>query len=115
MKILSLAGEIQKDLTNSGLKLKQATATGYSIAVRNAQIYKLSNAHKCLNVARSIGDKILKNTTKKEIPYIAGAIGLLIPFPLVSPVLMGLGFLLRFCTTDIGVSKNKEKKFCTNA
>lgn len=115
MKILSLTAEIQKDLTNSGIKLKQATTTGYSIASRNAQIYKLCNAHKYLNIARSIGDKILKNTTRKEIPYIAGAIGLLIPLPLVSPVLMGLGFLFRFCTAETEMNKNQRKNFSTNA
>ena len=114
MKILSLAGEIQKDITNSGIKLKTATTSGYSIAIRNAQIYKLGYAHKYLNIARCIGDKIIKNTTCKEIPYIAGAIGLLIPFPLVSPILMGFGFLFSFCVGNKNNNKAYETKLNVN-
>jgi len=114
MKILSLTTEIQRDLTNSGTKLKQATTTGYSIAIRNAKIYKLGNTHKYLNITRSVGDKILKNTTRKELPYIAGAIGLLIPMPLVSPILMGLGFLFSFCIGKQCKNEKSENKLIAN-
>lgn len=95
MKILSVANEIKKDLETSGYKLKRATEDGYCIADRTA-IYKQGNFQRYINVTRSVGDKIIKGTTKKELPYVAGALGLLIPFPLVSPILMGLGFLFSY-------------------
>ena len=99
MKILSLANEIKSDIASSGIRLKKATTQGYSIALRTAKIYNQGSLYKYYNATRSIGDKIIKNTSKKDIPYVAGAIGLLIPFPLLSPILMGLGFLFSLNTT----------------
>ena len=103
MKILSLANEIKSDIASSGIRLKKATSEGYSIALRTAKIYNQGSLYKYYNTTRSIGDKIIKSTSKKDIPYVAGAIGLLIPFPFMSPLLMGLGFLF-----SMNTSKNKQ-------
>ncbi len=94
MKILSLANEIRNDVTTSGMKIRRATTTGYNIADRSAKIHKLGNFRRYLSISRSVGSKIIKSTTRKEIPYVAGAIGMFIPLPFACPVMMGLGFLL---------------------
>lgn len=95
MKILPLAKEIKSDISLSSIRLKQASENGYKIANRTAKIYNQSNFKKYINVTRSISNKIAKNTTVKELPYIAGAIGMLIPLPLISPICFGVGYIIR--------------------
>ena len=105
MKILLLANELKNDVSSSGTKLKKITASGYDIAKRNAIIYKLGYTHKYYNATRCISDKLIKSTTKKELPYLAGALGLLIPLPFMCPILMGLGFLIRFSNFSLNTNK----------
>ena len=96
MKILPLVKGIQTDISSSGLRLKNAASYGYNIADRTAKIYHQSGFKRYFNVTRSITSKVVAGTTTKELPYLAGAIGLLIPVPLMSPVMMAIGFLARF-------------------
>ena len=108
MKILSLANEIRNDVTTSGMKIRRATTTGYNIADRSAKIHKLGNFRRYLSISRSVGSKIIKETSRKEIPYVTGAIGMFVPFPFACPVLMGLGFLL-VGLSNLAVRKSNHK------
>lgn len=108
MKILPLVKDIKNDVTTSGIRLKQATADGYDIAIRTAQIYKLGNVKKYCNITKCIGQKVIKSTTIKEIPYVAGAVGLFIPLPLVSPLFISLGMLARITITKINMMHDKN-------
>ena len=114
MKILSVANEIKSDIKTSGTKLKKATTDGYYIADRTAKVYKQCNFHRLINITRSISDKIKKSTTKKELPYAAGALGLLIPFPLISPLFMALGFLFSYSNSKFN-NKSEQERLNKNA
>ena len=96
MKILPLVKGIQEDISSSCTRLKKVAKNGYTIADRSAHIYKLGSAGKYWNAARSISDKIIKSTSKNDIPYIAGAIGMMLPIPLSSPLFLLLGFFVRY-------------------
>ena len=98
MKILPLVKDIKSDITSSGVRIKIAAADGYSVGIRAAKIYKQNDFHKCINITRSISNKVFSGTTVKELPYIGGALGMLIPLPLFSPLLMGLGFMAKYYT-----------------
>lgn len=104
MKILPIVNSIRNDIAKSGSRLKNATKYGYSIADRTAKIYKQPYYAKYLNATRCVSNKVMHGTTKKEIPYIAGAIGAFLPLPLSCPILFGLGFILRAM-----LSKNTEE------
>ena len=109
MKILPLVKEVQNDIASSGIRLKQATTEGYKVANRTSQIYKQGNVKKLINIARSVSSKVAQGTTTKELPYLAGAIGMFIPIPFASPILMGLGFLARFSSTGASIMyKNRS-------
>lgn len=95
MKILPLVNNIRNDISASGIRIRQASKDGYSIAGRAAKIYKQPNYVRYINVTRSVSNKIIKGTTGEEIPYIAGAIGMFVPLPLTSPIFLGLGFIFR--------------------
>ena len=114
MKILPLVNSIKRDIAISGLNLKNATNDGITIASRTAQIYKQNQFTKCLNIARCVSNRLIKNTTRRELPYMAGAIGMLLPIPLSSPILLGLGFIVRFSLPDPefdnSIENNQDKK-----
>ena len=95
MKILPLVKGIQNDIASSGKLLKSASREGYQIAYRTSRIYNQNSLSKYVNVTRSIADKVLSKTTNKELAYLGGAIGLLLPVPFVAPILFGLGMLAR--------------------
>ena len=110
MKILPIVNEIRNDVSSSGIRLKIATADGYRIADRTAKIYKQNKLLKYCNVTRSVSDKVINNTTRKDLPYIAGAIGMVIPIPLMSPLLMGLGFLARYSAQGASMLYENQDK-----
>jgi len=95
MKILPLVKGIQKDITTSGSRLKGASVEGYNIANRTAKIYKQSKIKKYYNITRCVTNKVASRTTKQEIPYVAGAIGMITPIPFMSAIMFGLGYLIR--------------------
>ena len=100
MKILPLVLGIRNDICSSGVRLKNATSQGYNIADRTAKIYRQGNCKKYLNITKSVSSKIINGTTRKDLPYVAGAIGTLLPFPLMCPILMGIGFIARFALSN---------------
>ena len=95
MKILPLITGIQKDISSSGGRIKNATSDGYRIAERTSQVYNQGFIRKYINITRSVTNKVASNTTRHELPYVAGALGLFIPIPFISPLLFGLGMLAR--------------------
>ncbi len=100
MKILPLVNGIKNDINISSKRLKNATLEGYNIGSRTAKVYNQNSFRKYLNITRSVGNKVVKGTTKEELPYLAGAIGMLLPLPLMSPIMLGIGFILRFSISD---------------
>ncbi len=110
MKILPLVNNITQDVTTSGLRLKNATTYGYKIGSRAANIYKQNKIKKYINISRVVSDKVVKGTSKEELPYMAGAIGMLIPLPLASPLLLLLGFIARFSIPDTTFSNKNNNK-----
>ena len=100
MKILPLVNGIKKDMHLSEVRLKTAATDGYNIGCRTAKIYKQNRIRKYLNITRSISGKVIKGTTKDEIPYLAGALGMMLPIPLTSPIFLGLGLIIRFSIPD---------------
>ena len=95
MKILPLLTGIKKDISSSGVRLKNATSDGYKIAERTSRVYNQGFIRKYINITRSVTNKVASNTTRQEIPYVAGALGLFIPIPFLSPLLFGLAMLAR--------------------
>ena len=110
MKILPLVNGIKNDVAASGVRLKRATVSGYNVAHRTAKVYRQGKLQKYYNVTRSVSSHVIKNTTKKDLPYMAGAIGMAIPIPLVSPVLLALGFLARYATDGANIIYDSESK-----
>lgn len=110
MKILPLYEGIKNDITSSGVRLCKATADGYCVADRTARIYKQSVFKKYLSITKSIGGKVIKGTTKNELPYLAGAIGLMLPVPLMCPIMLGLGFLAKFSASGAGIIYDKMSR-----
>ena len=100
MKILPLVNTIKNDVALSGMHLRNVAHDGIKIANRTAKVYHHGNVRKYFNAARSISDKVIKNTKREDIPYIAGAIGMMLPIPLTCPLFIGLGYILRFSFPD---------------
>ena len=107
MKILPLVNTLKKDMAISSIHLKKATNDGIEVAKRTARIYRQGNVTKYINTARSISDKLIKGTNREEIPYIAAAIGFVTPIPMMSLVMMGVGYIIRFSLPD---KKDANKK-----
>jgi len=96
MKILPLVKGIQNDIASSGIRIKQASVNGYRIAQRTSKIYRQCPVIKYCNISKSVSDKVFVNTTRKELPYVLGAIGTVLPVPLMGPFMFGVGLLVRF-------------------
>lgn len=110
MKILPLVTGIKNDITSSGIRMKKASAEGYNIALRASKVYKQGSFKKYLNVTRSVTHKVLSGTTKQELPYLAGAIGLMLPIPFMCPILFGIGLLIRIPSTGADIIYDKQSK-----
>ena len=96
MKILPLVNGIKKDVASSGIRLKNSATEGYNLAARTANIYHHGILKKYYNATKCISCNIKRRTSRQDLPYMAGAIGMFIPIPLASPILLALGFLARF-------------------
>ena len=96
MKILPFTNNIKSEVVSSSLRIKRASVYGYEVANRTAQIYRQNNAKRLFNITRSVSSKVLEGTTTKELPYFACAIGIMLPIPFITPILMGIGYLARF-------------------
>ena len=95
MKILPLVKGIQNDITSTSIRLKKASLDGYFIADRTSKVYRQCFAQKYINVMRSVTSKVVEGTSKQELPYLAGAVGMLLPVPFLCPIFFCLGLLTR--------------------
>jgi hypothetical protein len=114
MKILPFTNSIKADVVSSGARIKRASVYGYKVATRTAQIYKQNDAMRMLNVARCVSSKVINGATLKELPYFGGAIGLILPIPFASVILMGIGFLARFISGGADNLYKHQNKAHTN-
>lgn len=113
MKILPIINNEKNHLINTTYKIKELSKQGYDIANRTAGIYKKNKLQKYCGITRSVANKMWKHSTINDLPYIAGALGLFVPIPLVSPIAMGMGFILKFLfphsSESIKTTKNTDK------
>lgn len=110
MKILPLVKGIQNDITSSGIALKRVSVEGYNIANRTAKVYNQGAIRRYLNITRSVTSKVVSNTSSKELPYVAGAIGLMTPIPFMGAIMFGVGLLARFSSPAAHIVYDKISK-----
>lgn len=110
MKILPLVKGIQNDITSSGVTLKRASVEGYNIANRTAKVYNQGAFRRYLNITRSVTSKVASNTSPKELPYVAGAIGMMTPIPFMGAIMFGIGLLARFSAPGAHIMYDKISK-----
>lgn len=91
MKILPIIENTGRSVKNTSQRIAKASREGYSIGLRTSKIYKQGEASTLFNVGKSVKKQVCKNASIDDLPIIAGAIGMLIPLPLASPILLGLG------------------------
>lgn len=91
MKILPLFTETCKSIKHTSKRVSRASSAGYEIGMRTSKIYKASDTATIYNITKSVGRKVAQQTTIDDLPIISGAIGMLIPIPLASPILLVLG------------------------
>lgn len=91
MKILPIIKSVGNDIKSTSKRVAIASTCGYNVAQRKSHIYKNGELVTLLNISRGVSKKIAKETTIEDLPIIAGAIGMLVPLPLASPVMLALG------------------------
>ena len=96
MKILPVAKSINTRIIDKANRIKNASSDGYKIADRTASVFKQNSVMRSLNIARSVGDKLVKTVTLNDLPYFAGAIGLFLPIPFTSPIMFVLGYIAKY-------------------
>ncbi len=95
MKILPVIQNTCSNMKKKSTRLSNASREGYQIALRTSKIHNQNNTAKFINIGKSVTKKIAKETTVDDLPIIGGAIGMLIPLPLMSPILLGVGKLIQ--------------------
>ena len=109
MKILPVINNERNHVLNASARMKEIGKTGYRIGSRTANIYGASKFQKYCGITRCVGDKLIKNITKDDLPYISAALGLLVPLPLVSPIAMVVGYILKYILPSSSDSKNNKR------
>ncbi len=93
MKIVPIIKSLQQDIITTSQRISHAGKQGRNIGARASQIHNSGNVLTFVNVSRGVTRKIAKETTINDLPIIAGAIGFLVPLPLASPIMLGLGIV----------------------
>lgn len=91
MKILPLFTETCNSIKHTSKRVSKASSTGYEIGMRTSKIYKTNDTATIYNVTKSVGRKVAQQTTIDDLPIISGAVGMLIPLPFASPILLVFG------------------------
>lgn len=91
MKVLPIIQSVGKDIRQTSVRVSKAGTLGYNIALRTSKIHQAGDLKTIYNITRSVGRKIARETTIDDLPIIAGAIGFILPIPLASPIMLGLG------------------------
>lgn len=91
MKILPIIQNTNKNIKNASIRFKNAYSEGYTNAQNYSKQHNQGKLKRAYGISKGVTKEIVKATTIDDLPYIAGAIGLMTPIPLASPVMMGLG------------------------
>lgn len=91
MKILPIFTETCKSIKHTSKRVAKASSVGYEIGLRTSKIYKSNDTATIYNVTKSVSRKIARQTTVDDLPILGGAVGMLIPVPFASPILLVLG------------------------
>lgn len=95
MKILPIVNSISKDIGSTSKRLSRASKDGYQIGLRTSQIYNQGEVSTILNISKSVGKKIKKQTNLDDLPIISGAIGMLLPIPFASVIMLAAGKIVQ--------------------
>jgi len=104
MKILQPIKTVSSDIYGTTARIARAGKNGYKIGKRSAKIYN-NRLYGTYNITKSVGKKVAKETTLENLPVVAGAIGMLIPYPLTSVIFYIAGKIIQ-----IGVKSYKTLK-----
>ena len=105
MKIMPIIKSVQQDIKTTSQRISRAGKQGRSIGARVSQIYNSGDILTFVNVSRGVTRKIAKETTIDDLPIIAGAVGFLVPIPLASPIMLGLGIVAQAAVKAIRKAK----------
>ena len=110
MKVLPIIANINKNIKNRSKELSQAGKNGYNIAKRTSQIYNQGCGRKYYNVSKSVSKQLYKEFSIDDLPLFAGAIGMFVPLPLVSPAMFMAGKIVQIAV-NFSRGKCKTKSF----
>lgn len=91
MKITPLITSVRKNMKATSTRVSNAGACGYKIGMRTSKIYNQGRISTALNVGKGVTRKVIQTSSVDDLPYVAGAIGLMTPIPFASPVMLALG------------------------
>lgn len=103
MKILQPVKSLSSEIYNTSVQISRAGKNGCKIGKRTSKIYNSNNLASAVNISRGVGKQIAKNTSIDNLPVVAGALGMLFPYPLTSVVFYCLGKL-----AQIGIKSLKK-------
>ena len=95
MKIVPIVENTFTNIKKTSTRLSNAGRNGYHIALRNSKIHKQNEATTLLNIGRCVSKNMAKETTVDDLPIIGGALGMLVPIPFLSPILLGIGKIVQ--------------------
>lgn len=105
MKILPIIKSINSDIRSTSNRVSKAGREGLNIGMRTAHIYKQGEISTILNVSKSVKRKVLKGTTIDDLPIIAGALGMFVPLPLASPLMLAAGKVIQIAVKKVRLHK----------
>lgn len=91
MKILPIIKSVGNDIKSTSKRVAEASTSGYNIALRKSRIHQNGDVITLMNIGKGVTKKVLRETTIDDLPIIAGAVGMFVPLPLASPIMLGLG------------------------
>lgn len=96
MKIVPVIKNVSSDIKNTSVRISKAGVDGFNIGARKAKVYREGDIAAFTSITKSVGRKVRKQTTVDDLPIVAGAVGLFIPLPLISPIMFGLGLAVKY-------------------
>lgn len=105
MKIMPIIKSVQQDIKTTSLRISNAGKQGRNIGTRVSQIHNSGDLLTLVNISRGVTRKVAKETSINDLPIIAGAIGFLVPLPLASPIMLGLGIVVQMAVKTIRKAK----------
>ena len=103
MKILQPVRSISSEIYSTAVSVARAGKDGCRIGKRTSQIYKSGNIVSAVNIGKGLGKQLAKTTTVDNLPIVAGAVGMIVPYPFMSVLFYCLGKLVQ-----IGIKSYKK-------